>query len=375
MRKKICVVTGSRAEYGILRPVLFQIIRNPCLELSLIATGMHLSPHLGYTVKDIENDGFKPDYLVDMNLDSSDGLGMARSIGIGINGLAEAFNILKPDILLIVGDRIEVLAATIAASYMNIPVAHIHGGDRSEGGHIDDNIRHAITKLAQIHFAATEESGERIIRMGENPSMVFVVGAPALDTILFEDLVAPEIIVKKYLLDPTQPFIIVVQNPVTREYQESYDQMKEILEAILSLKIQSLIIYPNADMGGQRIIDAIHEYEMYPFIKTVQNVPHKDYLSLMQVAGAIVGNSSSAIIEAPSFYLPAVNVGTRQKGRERATNIIDVPYSSEKIRDAIIKAVHDQNFRVFVKASKSPYGDGACRREDSKNISRDTYHI
>lgn len=358
MKRKICVVTGSRAEYGILRPILFEIMKTSELRLSIIATGMHLSPHFGYTIKDIENDGFKPDSLVDMHLDSSGGLGMAKSIGIGIIGLSQVFDDLKPDILLIVGDRIEAIAATIAASYLNIPVAHIHGGDKSEGGHVDDSVRHAITKLAHIHFAATQESRERIIKMGEDPSNVYVVGAPALDTILNEKLVAPKNILKKYSLDPTQPFIIVVQNPITREYEESYDQMKEILEAIISLKIQSLVIYPNADMGGQKIIEAIHAYENLPCIKTFQNIPHKDFLSLMRVAGAIVGNSSSAIIEAPSFGLPAINVGARQKGREQAQNVIDVPYSHEKIRDAIVKALHDNEFRKHVKLSGSPYGDG-----------------
>ena len=358
MRRKICVVTGSRAEYGILRPILFEITRTSDLHLLIIATGMHLSPHFGYTIKDLEKDGFKPEAIVDMELDSSGGLGMAKSIGIGIIGLSQAFDKCKPDILLIVGDRIEALAATIAASYLNIPVAHIHGGDKSEGGHVDDNVRHAITKLAQIHFAATQESGERIIKMGEDPSKVYVVGAPALDTILNEKLVAPQKIFKKYSIDATKPFVIVVQNPVTREYEDAQDQMKEILEAIISLQIQSLVIYPNADMGGQRIIEVIHEYENYPYIKTFQNIPHKDFLSLMRVAGAIVGNSSSAISEAPSFGLPAINVGSRQRGRERAQNVIDVPYSRNEIRDAIIKALHDNEFREKVKSSGSPYGDG-----------------
>jgi UDP-N-acetylglucosamine 2-epimerase (non-hydrolysing)/GDP/UDP-N,N'-diacetylbacillosamine 2-epimerase (hydrolysing) len=358
MKKKICVVTGSRAEYGILRPILFEITKTSDLQLSIIVTGMHLSPYFGYTIKDIEKDGFKPDTIVDMQLDSSGGLGMAKSIGIGIIGLAQALNEFKPDILLIVGDRIEALAATIAASYLNIPVAHIHGGDKSAGGHVDDNIRHAITKLAQIHFAATQESGDRIIKMGEDPSKVYVVGAPALDTILNEKLDVPKNILKKYSIDPTKPFIIIVQNPVSLEYEDAQDQMKEILKAITSLQVQSLVIYPNADMGGEKIIEAIHEYEKYPFIKTFQNVPHKDFLSLMRVAGAIVGNSSSALIEAPSFGLPAINVGSRQKGRERAQNVIDVPYSRIEIRDAINKALHDNEFRKKVKLSGSPYGDG-----------------
>ncbi len=360
MKRKICVLTGSRSEYGILRPVLFSIRESPSLELSIIVTGMHLSPQYGYTISDIEKDDLFIDARVDMMLDSSSGIAMAKSVGIGVIGLSQTLETLKPDIVVIVGDRIEPLALAIAATYMNIPVAHIHGGDKSIGGHVDDSIRHVITKMAQIHFVATVESGTRIIKMGEDPSKVFVVGAPALDTIFNEPLIEKEVLCKKYGLNPSYQIIMVVQNPVTREVNQAPDQMKETMEALVNNKQQTVIIYPNSDMGGRKMIEVINEYKKYPFIKIVKNIPHRDYLSLMKISSAIVGNSSSAIIEAPSFKLPAVNIGSRQEGRQRADNVIDVPYHRDLIAAAIKTSVSDKKFINRVKTCKSPYGDGTA---------------
>jgi len=363
MKRKICVLTGSRSEYSILRPVLFSIKKHPSLQLSIIATGMHLSPQYGYTVSEIENDGFSIDAKVDMLIDSSKGIGMAKSVGIGIIGLSDALETILPDIIVIAGDRIEPLALVIAATYMNIPVAHIHGGDKSIGGHADDNVRHAITKMAHIHFAASEESGKRIIKLGEDPTKVFIVGAPALDTILNESLSNKDVICEKYDLDPLKPILMVVQNPVTREAEFAADQMKETMEAIVSTQQQTIIIYPNSDMGGRKMIEVINNYKECPFIKIITNMPHVDYLSLMKVSSVMIGNSSSAIIEAPSFKLPVINIGSRQEGRQRADNVIDVPYNRTLIASAIKIAVSDENFLKKVKLCKSPYGNGTASKK------------
>ncbi|HEC92817.1 MAG TPA: UDP-N-acetylglucosamine 2-epimerase (hydrolyzing), partial [Candidatus Atribacteria bacterium] len=223
---------------------------------------------------------------------------------------------------------------------------------------VDEFARHAITKLVHIHFAATKESANRIIKMGEDPSNVFVVGAPGLDIILNEDLIEPVELSEKYNLDLSKPILLVIQHPVTTEVENAPYQIRETLEAIMELKYQTLVIYPNADAGGRKMIEVIKKYEKYPFIKTFKSIPHKEYLSLMKIASVMIGNSSSGIIEAPSFRLPVVNIGTRQGGRERAENVIDVGYDKDQIESAIKKALYDRDFREKLKNSKNPYGDG-----------------
>ena len=357
MARKICVVTGTRAEYGILKPVMDAIKKSPTLELSVIVTGMHLAQQFGYTLREIEEDGFRIDAKVDMLLSGDTGTAMAKSIGNGIISIAQALDIIKSDIILILGDRTEPFAAAIAGAYMNIPIAHIHGGDSAKAG-LDEYARHAITKLAHIHFPATENSAERIIKMGEDQSNVFVVGAPGLDSILNEKLIEPEKIAKIYNLDLSEPILLVMQHPVTTEVEDAPDQIRETLEAISELKHQTILIYPNADAGGRKMIEVIKKYEKYLFITIFKSIPHVEYLSLMKITSVMVGNSSSGIIEAPSFGLPVVNIGSRQEGRQRAENVIDVGYNKEEIKAAIKKALYDEDFKRKVKNCKSPYGDG-----------------
>lgn len=356
MNRKIAVLTGTRAEYGILRPILKKINAHPRLDLYIIATGMHLSNEFGYTIKEIEKDGFKIYAKLDTLNKDDTGAGMAKYIGNTIVKLSEVFEVLKPDIILLLGDRGEMLAGAIAATCMNILIAHIHGGETS--GSVDEGFRHAISKLAHLHFVATEEARQKLISMGEDPSRIFVVGAPGIDDI-FENLISAEEIAKKYNLDLTKPIILLVQHPVVTEVDEAPNQIRETLEAIAELKFQTVVIYPNADAGGRRMIKVIKEYEeRYPFIKAYKSLPRRDYLSLMNVATVMVGNSSSGIIEAPSFGLPVVNIGTRQKGRLRAGNVIDVNYDKNEIKNAILKAIYDENFRRKVKTVKNPWGDG-----------------
>jgi UDP-N-acetylglucosamine 2-epimerase (non-hydrolysing)/GDP/UDP-N,N'-diacetylbacillosamine 2-epimerase (hydrolysing) len=357
MMRKIAAVTGTRAEYGILYSILKAIEDRPELRLLLVVTGMHLSHEFGYTAREIENDGFKIDASVDMLL-SSDTLGaMAKSIGLGVIGMAQTWEQLKPDIILILGDRVEPLAAAIAGAYMNIPVAHIHGGDSPRGG-LDEYARHAITKLSHIHFPATEKSGERIVKMGEDKWRVHVVGSPALDVILSEPLLSRKVLTKRFGLDLSQPLVLLVQHPVTTQADEAPKQMRETLDAIVELKYPTVLIYPNSDAGGRRMIEVIREYERYPFLKTFPSLPRREYLSLMKAAGVMVGNSSSGIIEAPSFSLPAVNIGIRQEGRERGKNVIDVGYKKQEILKAVKKALTDKAFLAEVKQCQNPYGDG-----------------
>lgn len=355
--KKIAVVTGSRAEYGILKSVLNAIRAEAGLELHLVVTGMHLSHEFGYTISDIEKDGFKIAAKVAMMPANDTSTAMARSVGEGIIGMTGAWEQLKPEVIVVLGDRTEPLAAAIAGVYMNIPVAHIHGGDSSGG--LDEYARHAITKMAHIHFPATQKSAARIIKMGEDPWRVHVVGSPALDAILHEPLIAPDIITKKYDIDNTQPLLLLIQHAVSTEPEQAAAQVKLSLEAIIETGYQALIVYPNSDPGGRSIIDVINDYAgKYPALKTYPSLPRGDYLSLLKIAGVLVGNSSSGIIDAPSFGLPVVNIGTRQEGRERGCNVIDVDYRKEAILKAINKALTDRKFIKEVKKCENPYGDG-----------------
>jgi len=365
--KKIAVVTGTRAEYGILVPVLRAIRANPQLDLALIVTGMHLSEEFGSTIKEIERDGFKIDAKVEMLHAKDTGGAMAKSIGKCVGEMADVLERMKPDILLLLGDRPEMLAGAVAASYMGIPIAHLHGGEVSGG--VDEPVRHAITKLAHIHFPATDKSAKRIIKMGEDPSRIFIVGGPSLDTILNEKLPKQAELARKYSLDLSKPILLVLQHPVVTEADEAAAQIKETLDAIVELERQAIVIYPNADAGGRRMIKVIKRYDKYPFIKSFKSIPYADYLGLMGVASVMVGNSSSGIIEAPSFHLPVINIGTRQRGRERSTNVIDAGHKKEEIIRSIDKALHDKKFRNKVKMCKNVYGDGKSSQRIVKVLS------
>jgi UDP-N-acetylglucosamine 2-epimerase (non-hydrolysing)/GDP/UDP-N,N'-diacetylbacillosamine 2-epimerase (hydrolysing) len=356
--KKVAVVTGTRAEYGILLPVLKAIQARRELKLLLVVTGMHLSRDFGYTVKEIEKDGFKIDARVDM-LAADDTLGaMAKSVGQGIINMAQTWEKLKPDIIVVLGDRVEPLAAAISGAYMNIPIAHIHGGDVT-GGSIDEFARHAITKFAHIHFPGTKKSAERIIKMGEDTWRVHMVGSPALDAILNEKLLPPRDVIKKFGLDASQPFILLVQHPVTTEVEQVKEQVTETLEALVAIGYPVITLYPNSDAGGRKIIETIKRYEKkYPLFKILPSLPRREYLSLLKVARVLVGNSSSGMIDAPSFALPVVNIGSRQEGRERGVNVIDVGYSRDEIAVAIKKALTDKRFLSKVEKCVNPYGDG-----------------
>ncbi len=366
MKRKILYITGTRADYGLMRSVLYSIHHHPNLSLDLIVVGMHLMDQFGNTINEIKNDGFKY-HIVDVRYEDDTKEAMAIFIGKLIQELVPLIHQIGPDFILLLGDRGEMLAGAIVGVYLSIPVAHIHGGDVTST--VDDFARNAITKLAHIHFPATEESGKRIIRFGEDASKIFVVGSPGLYQGSYNPL-SREQLEEKYQIDLEKPLLLLVQHPVTLEIDAAADQILETLEAVKSLKIQTIVIYPNADAGGRAMIEAIREYEKLSFLKIFPSIPHDDYLSLMYYASVLIGNSSSALIEAPSFGLPVVNIGTRQMGRERADNVIDAIYDKKNIIDCIGKAMNDKIFREKVMLGRNPYGEGMAPEKIAEVLSK-----
>jgi UDP-hydrolysing UDP-N-acetyl-D-glucosamine 2-epimerase len=355
MKRKILYISGTRADFGLMQSTLHEIEKRDDLELEIIATGMHLMDEFGHTLDLIEKEGFKVHTVNECYENDSKG-SMARFVGRFIQSLTDEIEAINPEIILLLGDRGEMVAGAIVGAYLSVAVAHLHGGETSST--IDDIIRNTITKLAQIHLPATSKSAERIRNLGEDPARIFVVGAPGLDSIKNEVPTNPKELAKKYNLDLNAPILLVIQHPVTLESEYSTEQMKETMEAISFLKHQTIVIYPNADAGGRKMIEVIQAYSDHPYLRAYKNIERRDYLGLMRIASAIIGNSSSAIIEAPSFFLPAINIGTRQKGRERGNNVIDVDYKRAEIESAIQKSLHDENFKKTIRNSINPYGDG-----------------
>lgn len=354
--RKIVVITGTRANYGRLKPVMKAIERHDNLELKLIVTGMHLVGEFGLTVREIESDGFKIDEKVDMHISNDSGAGMCKSLGLGIIGMTQAIEKIKPDIIMILGDRDEDLAGAIIGAHMNIPVAHIHGGEVT--GTIDESIRHAITKFSHIHFTATHESRERVLKLGERKEYVFNVGSPGLDSILKKEYLSREKILKKFNINLDKRVIIVAQHPVTTERKFAEKQMKETLEAISELNEEIILIYPNSDAGGREMIKVIEKFKSLDNLHIYENINFEDYLNLLKHADLMIGNSSSGIMEAPSYKLPVINIGTRQLGRECSSNVINVNYDKKEIINAANLALYDEEFKIKVKSCENPYGDG-----------------
>ena len=352
--RRIVYISGTRADYGIMESVLERIAQHPNLEVEVVATGMHLMKEFGYTFKGIKNS--LTVHALNAVYESDEKESMAKFIGKFILILTDKLREIKPDLILLLGDRSEMLAGAIVGAYLTIPVVHLHGGDVTLT--VDELARHAITKLAHLHLVATKRSAERVIKMGEETWRTRIVGAPGLDMILKRGLLDKEEVFNKLMLDPTKNTILVIQHPVTTEMERAAEQMVETMEAIKELGYQAIVIYPNADAGGRRIIRVIKRYGNLPFIHPYTNLERYIYLSLMRHVNVMVGNSSSGIIEAPSLGLPVVNIGTRQKGRERGKNIIDVGYKRNEIKTAIRKALNEQRFLKQVKKCQNPYGDG-----------------
>lgn len=340
------------------------------LKLQIIATGMHLLPEFGLTVKEIEKDGFKIDAKVPMMVGGDDKTSMAMSIGVGVVRLTKAIKRLDPDIVIIFGDRFEMLAAAIAAAYSGRVVAHLSGGDSPRAGY-DEYSRHAITKISHLHFPTTKKSAERIIKLGEDPKNVFLTGSTAIDTILNEKIPSKEFLCNKYDIDINNPISLVVQHPVSTNPEGAENEIVATLEAVIESKLQAVVIYPNADPGGRKMIEVIKKFKRrYPKkIRAYKSLPFEEYLGIMKIADLMIGNSSSGIIESPSFHLPVINVGPRQEGRERSKNVIDVGHDKDEIKKAINKALHDKKFKDKVRRCKNPYGDGKASERIVKILS------
>lgn len=355
--KKISVVTGTRAEYGLLRPLLKGIVNNPHFELDLIVTGMHLISIFGHTIDEIKKDGFEINAEIPSDTEHETPNSMALSVGKTIIGVSNYLLSSVPDILLVLGDRTETLGAAIAGAYLNIPVAHLSGGDISWGG-LDESARHAITKFSHIHFPSTLKSAERLRKLGEDEWRIFPVGLIGIDEIMQMRFPSKRYIEEKYDLQSERPFILLVQHPVSTESDKSEQQIIETLEAIKTLKIQTIAIYPNSDLGGRNMISQIKKYQTYSYFQAYPSLPRHEYLTLLKYASVLVGNSSSGMTESGSFHTPVVNIGIRQMSRERGDNVIDVPHNKQKIIDAIKIALDNQEFKKRVKNTVNPYGEG-----------------
>jgi UDP-hydrolysing UDP-N-acetyl-D-glucosamine 2-epimerase len=349
--RKICVVTGYRSDYTKLKSVIESIHVSPNLELQLLVFGAHLLEDYGTSISNIATSTAPISYRCNTNIEGDSPLAMVKTIGVSIIELSSAYNQLDPDIVILVGDRYEILAAAIAASIGNIPVAHIQGGEVS--GTIDETIRHTVTKLSHIHFPSTELSKERILMMGEYPDHVFNVGCPAVDYIKNVEYVARDKINKlpglsRLRIDFQKPYFVLIQHPVTTEYEQASKQMELTLEVLQDIGVQTVLIYPNPDAGSGEMVRAIRKHRRKHGKKGIvrnayKNISFDSYLNLLKNSSCLVGNSSSGIREAHIFGIPVVNIGTRQASRERTDNIVDVDYEYDAIKDAISVSLHNNN--------------------------------
>jgi GDP/UDP-N,N'-diacetylbacillosamine 2-epimerase (hydrolysing) len=355
--RTIGVVTVSRSDWGHLRPVLEAVRSAPDLALRLIVAGMHLEPGFGLTVGEIEAEGWAIAARIPMGETDDSPSGISASTGKGIEGFARAFAETRPGLLVVLGDRSEMLAAAVAALPFALPVAHIHGGEETQGA-MDNQIRHAITKLAHVHFASADVHARRIAQMGEETWRIHSVGAPGLDRLRGVSFLSREALAAELGLRARAPWLIVTFHPVTLEHADTASHAAELLAALEKADGEIVITYPNADTAGRTIIERIEEFAgRHPRVRLARSLGDRVYLSLLKEAAAMVGNSSSGLIEAPSFGLPVVNIGSRQRGRLRGANVIDVGYGREEILRGLERAL-DPAFRAGLKGMANPYGDG-----------------
>lgn len=364
--RKVAVFTGNRAEYGLQFPILKAIEEDPFLEYQLIVSGGHLESNFGNTLREIEEDGFRIDAQVKIELEEDSSLATAKAIGGGIIRMADVLHQLAPDILVVYADRFEGFAAIVAASQMNIPVAHIEGGDLTEGGALDDSVRHAMTKLSHLHFTTNKQAYNRVLALGEEAWRVENVGLPANDVISCGHYTPFEEVVAVMGLDLSRPIIIFTQHSVSTEFAKAEMQIMETIKALKSLinvGVQVIVTYPNNDVGGAIIIKNLRKFWLANKndVTLRKSLGRKLYHGLLALAEdkcvrlACVGNSSSGIKETPFFSCPTVNIGTRQEGRLRGKNVIDVDYDSGCIQEAINKCLFDEDFRRVCRDTDNPY--------------------
>ncbi len=354
-KRRILVTLESRATYGYSRNVMRAMREFPDLELTTLVTGMHLMPEMGNSIDLIRGDGFPVTAEVPLAPSGSGAGAWARAMGGAMAGFADAMERIAPDIVLLSGDRAETITLCMTAAYMGIPIAHIQAGDKS--GHIDDAARYAIAKLAHIHFASCEDSANRLRGLGEQEFRIFNTGAPQLDDINRE-FKAAGLRVGERDIDLSRPYLLLIMHPVMAERDEVGRQISDTLEACLASGLPVVWIYPNSDLGYDDIVQTIEHYKGHPQVVPVANLERDDYFKLLYNAAAMVGNSSSGILEAPSFKVPVVNIGNRQRGRPQASNILNCLATRESIAAAINTALGDSQFQQACARAVNPYGDG-----------------
>lgn len=357
-KRRICVVTGTRAEYGLLYWLIKSIGNDPNLELQIIVTGMHLSPEFGLTYREIEKDGFTINRKIEMLLSADTPSAISKSTGIGLIGFADAYDELEPDIVIVLGDRYELLAATIAATFAKIPIAHISGGETTAGAY-DEAIRHSITKMSWWHFVAANEYMKRVVQLGENPKRVFNVGGLGVDAIKKAKLLSQKELMKETGIEFGEKNLLVTYHPVTLEKQTSQKHFQSLL-AVLDNQRDVYLIFtmPNADSDGRIIKQMIDEFVSIHKQRSISfsSMGHLNYLSTLQFVDGVVGNSSSGLAEAPTFKIGTINIGDRQNGRLRAKSVIDCESTEKSIKKAI-ETLYSQNFQNILPSIVNPYGE------------------
>lgn len=370
MSRKICVITGTRAEYGLLRWVMEEIRGMAGLELQIIATGMHLSPEFGLTYREIEKDGFHIDRKVEMLVSSDSPAGLAKSMGLGLIGFGEALGQLQPDLILVLGDRFEIFSAAAAAMVARVPVAHLHGGEATEGV-IDEPIRHSITKMSHLHFVAADEYRRRVIQLGEHPDRVFLVGGLGADNIKRLTLLDRPALEAALGFELGRRNLLVTFHPVTLENATSAQQMAELLAALERLEETRLVFtMPNADTDGRVLFDMIEQFVAdHSNSRAYTSLGQLRYLSSIRHVDAVVGNSSSGLTEAPSFRKGTINIGDRQRGRIRAESVIDCAPERTAIAAALAQ-LYSPAFQAKLATVRNPYGDGGASRRIVETLAK-----
>ena len=365
-KRKIAIFTGNRAEYGLQFPILKAVDEHPNMEYILLVSGAHLDANFGKTLDEIERDGFRIDAEIKIDMSEDARISTAHAISTGIEEVAKALEQFSPDVFVVYADRFEGFAAVIASTQMNIPTAHIEGGDLTEGGALDDSVRHAMTKLSHVHFTTNQQASNRILAMGEEAWRVHTVGFPAIDMISEGNFASPEEIEEALGLDLEKPIVLFTQHSVTTEFEEARSQVLPSLEAISSLAgegVQVILTYPNNDAGGRMIIDELEKFSALdiPGTQVHQSLGRYLYHGVLALARddrvkiACLGNSSSGIKETPVFGCPTVNIGSRQLGRLRGENVINAEYDKSSIFDAVTKCLADGEFREICSNTDNPY--------------------
>lgn len=374
-KRKILAVTGARSEYDILYPVLQGLCLDADFDIEVLITGAHLSERYGHTASLIEADGFVIADRVYNLINSDKKIGRVLSLGQQIAGLAQTFDRVKPDVILVVGDREEAISVALTGAYMDIPVAHIAGGDVAKDGNIDNSVRYATSKLAHIHFTILEEHRNTLLKLGEDDWRIHTVGNPALDRFLSIPVMSRSALSESLNFSIEDDYLVLIQHPIITDYENEGKNIRQTLDAIVDSKKKCLINYPNSDAGNHAIIEAYQEYAaLYPQLYLFQNLNRNIYVNLLRHASCLLGNSSSGIIEAPSLELPVINIGSRQRGRVHAQNVRFVGNKREEITKALDEVLSSA-FRNSLKGMINPYGDGNSAQkiiEVLKNLTIDS---